>query len=152
MNRLDPLGELKSSPDPESEREVVRGRVNGDGKMYSKHHCQRPHFSDQNEPKKFGGRDLPAPAGRAQAIPRPRKQKGRGAGDGDPKIYSKHHCQRPHFLGQNEPKNVWRPGSARTRWGSLSAPQTQEAKAKGTGRREMGKYMKTSLPKTSFSG
>jgi len=26
------------------------------------------------------------------------------------------------ILAQNAPKCVWRPGSARTRWGSLSAP------------------------------
>jgi len=28
----------------------------------------------------------------------------------------------PWFLAQNAPKCVWRPGSSRTRWGSLSAP------------------------------
>ena len=35
------------------------------------------------------------------------------------------------FLSQNAPKCVWRPGSARTRWGSLSAPPDPLAAKKG---------------------
>ena len=30
--------------------------------------------------------------------------------------------QASHFQQKNLPKNVWRPGSARTRWGAYSAP------------------------------
>ena len=36
-------------------------------------------------------------------------------------------------LAQNTPETVWRPGSARTRWGSLSAPPDPLAAAKGLG-------------------
>jgi len=61
------------------------------------------------------------------------------------------------ILNQNTPKCVWRPGSARTRWGSLSAPpdllavnrrrgrvrkgeggKGKRGKGKGRGRRERG--------------
>jgi len=31
---------------------------------------------------------------------------------------------RKNFSAQNAPNSVWRPGSARTRWGAYSAPQT----------------------------
>jgi hypothetical protein len=31
-------------------------------------------------------------------------------------------CSGASFSAVKSPKNVWRPGSARTRWGSLSAP------------------------------
>ena len=37
----------------------------------------------------------------------------------------------PWFLAQNAPKCVWRPGSARTRWGSLSAPPDRLAAKRG---------------------
>ena len=37
----------------------------------------------------------------------------------------------PWFLAQNAPKCVWRPGSARTRWGSLSAPPRPPSRNKG---------------------
>jgi len=39
-------------------------------------------------------------------------------------------------LAQNAPENAWRPGSARTRWGSLSAPPDPLAAVKGLGPRE----------------
>jgi len=45
------------------------------------------------------------------------------------------------ILAQNAPKCVWRPGSARTRWGSLSAPPDPLAAKRGPtskGRREGG--------------
>jgi len=35
------------------------------------------------------------------------------------------------ILAQNAPKCVWRPGSARTRWGSLSAPPDPLAAKRG---------------------
>ena len=35
------------------------------------------------------------------------------------------------ILAQNAPKCVWRPGSARTRWGSLSAPPKPLAAKRG---------------------
>ena len=35
------------------------------------------------------------------------------------------------FLASNSPKTVWRPGSARTRWGSLSAPPDPLAAIRG---------------------
>jgi len=35
------------------------------------------------------------------------------------------------FLAQNAPETAWRPGSARTRWGSLSAPPGPLAAVKG---------------------
>jgi hypothetical protein len=57
---------------------------------------------------------------------------------GDEKIYSKHHCQIPHFSGQNGRKNVWRLYSTRTRWMSLTAPRSK--KGKGGGRE--GEYRK----------
>jgi len=38
------------------------------------------------------------------------------------------------FSAQKAPENVWRPGSARTRWGSLSAPPNPLAAKKGKGR------------------
>jgi len=37
------------------------------------------------------------------------------------------------FLAQNAPETAWRPGSARTRWGSLSAPRDLLAAVKGLG-------------------
>jgi len=37
------------------------------------------------------------------------------------------------FSAQKAPENVWRPGSARTRWGSLSAPPDPLAAKKGEG-------------------
>jgi len=46
------------------------------------------------------------------------------------------------ILAQNAPKCVWRPGSARTRWGSLSAPPDPLAAKRGPtskGRREEGR-------------
>jgi len=49
------------------------------------------------------------------------------------------------ILAQNAPKCVWQPGSARTRWGSFSAPPDplaakREPTSKGRGRegRELG--------------
>jgi len=47
------------------------------------------------------------------------------------------------ILAQNTPKCVWRPGSARTRWASLSAPPDPLAAkrgptSKGKGREETG--------------
>ena len=38
------------------------------------------------------------------------------------------------FSARKAPENVWRPGSARTRWGSLSAPPDPLAAKKGRGR------------------
>jgi len=35
------------------------------------------------------------------------------------------------FLAQNAPETAWRPGSARTRWGSLDAPPDLLAAVKG---------------------
>jgi len=35
------------------------------------------------------------------------------------------------FSAQNAPNSVWRPGSARTRWGSLSAPPDPLAAIRG---------------------
>jgi len=43
------------------------------------------------------------------------------------------------ILNQNAPKCVWRPGSARTRWGSLSAPPDPLAVNRGRGRVRKGK-------------
>jgi len=37
------------------------------------------------------------------------------------------------FLAQNAPETAWRPGSTRTRWGSLSAPTDSLAAVKGLG-------------------
>jgi len=37
------------------------------------------------------------------------------------------------FLAQNAPETACRPGSARTRWGSLSAPPDSLAAVKGLG-------------------
>jgi len=37
------------------------------------------------------------------------------------------------FLAQNAPETAWRQGSARTRWGSLSAPPDPLAAVKGLG-------------------
>ena len=37
------------------------------------------------------------------------------------------------FLAKNVPETAWRPGSARTRWGSLSAPPDSLAAVKGLG-------------------
>ena len=42
------------------------------------------------------------------------------------------------ILNQNVPKCVWRPGSARTRWGSLSAPPDPLAVNRGRGRVRKG--------------
>ena len=43
------------------------------------------------------------------------------------------------ILAQNAPKCVWRPGSARTRWGSLSAPQDPLAAKRGPTSKGEGK-------------
>ena len=48
--------------------------------------------------------------------------------------YLCNHCsQQARFLAYNSPKTVWRPGSARTRWGSLSAPPDPLAAKQGAG-------------------
>jgi hypothetical protein len=83
----------------------------------------------------------PNPLGEIKRSPDPRSEREGARREGDGKIYSKYHCQRPHFSGQNDQKNVWRPGSARTRWERLSAPQTQDAKGKGARRRKVGRYI-----------
>jgi len=43
------------------------------------------------------------------------------------------------ILNQNAPKCVWWPGSARTRWGSLSAPPDPLAVNRGRGRVRKGR-------------
>ena len=58
------------------------------------------------------------------------------------------------FIALKAPENVWRPGSARTRWGSLSAPPDplaaqrgptskgrgrEEREGEGRGKRERGR-------------
>ena len=40
------------------------------------------------------------------------------------------------FIALKAPENVWRPGSARTRWGSLSAPPDPLAAKGGEGSKE----------------
>jgi len=42
------------------------------------------------------------------------------------------------FIALKAPENVWRPGSARTRWGSLSAPPDPLAAKEGRGERRGG--------------
>ena len=39
------------------------------------------------------------------------------------------------FIALKAPENVWRPGSARTRWGSLSAPPDPPSRERGRGER-----------------
>ena len=41
------------------------------------------------------------------------------------------------FIALKAPENVWRPGSARTRWGSLSAPQPP-SRERGRGEKRGG--------------
>ena len=46
------------------------------------------------------------------------------------------------FSARKAPENVWRPGSDRTRWGSLSAPPDPLAAKRGRGKGKEGKGRK----------
>ena len=96
--RPDPTGEPRRSPDP---LVIVAGHREENKSSYS------------------------LVAVRCAKCNEERQENRKGSGHGGRqmgKFYSKSSLPEASFSAQNAPENVWRPGSAGTRWGSLSAP------------------------------
>jgi len=110
----DKLVEIKRSPDQGIEKEREQG-VREMAKYIQNITAGDLIFQVKMNRKAFGGRALPGPDGELKRSSDPGSEREGAARVADGKIYSKHHRLRPHFSSQNGPKNVWRPGSARTR-------------------------------------